>query len=326
MNLQRQYLTKNACYISGKRHIVKGIMVHSTGANNPNLKRYVQPDDGLLGVNVNGNDWNRAYPDGRSVCVHAFIGKLSNGSIATYQTLPWETVGWHSGNGSLGSSKNANNTGYIGFEICEDGLTDNAYFSRVYTEAVELCAYLCKLYDLDPAKDGAIICHSEGSQRGTASSHADVMHWFPKHAKSMDTFRSDVKALLSKYGTALYLVRKSAEDAASQIGAYEELENAAVEADENPGYKVFDTNGNLIYEPQKEDDDENMTQEKFEEMYVQMLAKSSGGSPSTWAKDSCAAAKSAGVFLGDGTGSYNWQNPVTREALAVALDRAGVLD
>lgn len=44
-------------------------MVHSTGANNPNLRRYVQPDDGVLGVNSNQNDWNRP---GLEVCVHAF--------------------------------------------------------------------------------------------------------------------------------------------------------------------------------------------------------------------------------------------------------------
>ena len=28
-------------------------------------------------------------------------------------------------------------------------------------------------------------------------SHGDVMHWFPKHGKSMDTFRADVKAGLA---------------------------------------------------------------------------------------------------------------------------------
>ena len=32
---------KNGCYIVGKKHTPKGIMVHSTGANNPWLKRYV---------------------------------------------------------------------------------------------------------------------------------------------------------------------------------------------------------------------------------------------------------------------------------------------
>lgn len=195
MNLRTLILTNNDCYKSGKKHTVKGIMVHSTGANNPNLRRYVGPDDGLLGLNQNGNHWNQPKPDGRQVCVHAFIGKLKDGSVATYQTLPWDIVGWHSGSGSLGSAKNANNNGFIGFEICEDGLTDATYFTKVYTEAVELCAYLCDKFKLDPMT--AIICHSEGHKKGIASNHADVMHWFPKHGKSMDTFRAAVKAAMS---------------------------------------------------------------------------------------------------------------------------------
>ena len=73
-------------------------------------------------------------------------------------------------------------------------MSDITYFNAVYKEAVELCAYLCKEYGLTE-KD--IICHSEGHKKGIASNHGDVMHWFPKHGKSMDTFRSDVKKLLS---------------------------------------------------------------------------------------------------------------------------------
>lgn len=160
-------------------------MVHSTGANNPNLKRYVQPDDGKLGANNNGNHWNQFRPAWSQVCVHAFIGKLADGSIATYQTLPWNMRGWHCGG-------DGNNT-HISFEICEDNLTDANYFERVYKEAVELTAYLCKMYGLDPSKNGVILCHSEGAQWGIASNHADVMHWFPKFGKNMDTFRADVK-------------------------------------------------------------------------------------------------------------------------------------
>ena len=184
MNLQKLIFTENDCYKAGKKITPKGIMVHSTGANNPNLKRYVNPDDGKLGNNPNGNHWNRP---GVSKCTHAFIGKLKDGSIATYQTLPWDHRGWHGG----GSS----NDTHIGFEICEDNLTDATYFTKVYQEAVELCAYLCKEYKFTE-KD--IICHSEGYKKGIASNHGDVMHWFPKHGKSMDTFRADVKALLTK--------------------------------------------------------------------------------------------------------------------------------
>ncbi len=51
MNLHKLLLTKNECYIRGAKMTPKGIMVHSTGANNPTLRRYVGPDDGLLGAN-----------------------------------------------------------------------------------------------------------------------------------------------------------------------------------------------------------------------------------------------------------------------------------
>ncbi len=187
MNLRTLLLTNNACYKVGRTITPKGIMVHSTGANNPYLKRYVGPDDGLLGKNQNDNHWNRDKPDGRQVCVHAFIGKLADGSVATYQTLLWNHRGWHGGGDS-------NNT-HISFEICEDGLTDAVYFNAAYQESVELCAHLCRMYNFDPMKDGVIIGHYEGYRRKIASNHADPGHWFSKHGKSMDTFRLTVKAV-----------------------------------------------------------------------------------------------------------------------------------
>jgi LysM repeat protein len=193
MNLHKLIFTQNACYKAGKTITPKGIMVHSTGANNPSLKRYVGPDDGLLGKNQYGNHWNQDKPDGRQVCVHAFIGKLADGTVAAYQTLPWNYRGWHCGSGTKGSG----NDTHISFEICEDGLTDASYFNAVYKEATELCAYLCKQYGFDPQKDGVLIGHYEGYQRGIASNHGDPKNWFSKHGKSMDTFRADVAKLIA---------------------------------------------------------------------------------------------------------------------------------
>ena len=259
MNLHKLIFTENACYKAGRNITVKGIMVHSTGANHPWLKRYVGPDDGLLGKNQYNNHWNTHHPGGREVCVHGFIGKLKDGTIATYQTLPWDHRGWHAGG-------SANNT-HIGFEICEDGLTDASYFAKVYQEAVELCAYLCKEFNLTEQN---IICHSEGYRKGIASNHGDVMHWFPKHGKSMDTFRADVKNLLNataepeapkdtdepkeetavypeKLTTGYYRVRKTWKDSKSQIGAYRVLANAKKAADKNPGTFVFTNDGVAIY-------------------------------------------------------------------------------
>ena len=201
MKLIQCILTDNDCFRTKRGIKPKGVMVHSTGADNPTLRRYVQPVKGgdgdyaalmaQLGRNKNGTHWNRP---GLDVCVHGFIGQLADGSVASVQTLPWTHRGWHAGTGTSGGS--ANNT-HISFEICEDGLTDPTYFKLVYREAVELTAHLCKSCGLDPLADGVVICHSEGYRRGVASGHADVEHWFPRHGKSMDDFRADVAAELA---------------------------------------------------------------------------------------------------------------------------------
>lgn len=200
MRLIKCILTANDCYKAGRTITPKGVMVHSTGANNPLVARYVQPVEGQsneaqlkaeIGGNRNANDWNNP---GLDVCTHAFVGKLADGGVGTVQTLPWNHRGWHAGTGTSGGS--ANNT-HIAFEICEDDLTDEGYFRKVYQEAVELTAMLCKTYNLNPLADGVVICHSEGYQRGVASNHADVMHWFPKFGKSMDTFRADVSKAMT---------------------------------------------------------------------------------------------------------------------------------
>ena len=48
---------------------------------------------------------------------------------------------------------------------------------------------------------------------------------------------------------AWYRVRKIWENSKSQIGAFKILENAKKCADANPGYKVFDASGKVVYAP-----------------------------------------------------------------------------
>jgi hypothetical protein len=187
MDLRKQLATRNDCYKAGGKLKPKGLMIHSTGANNPNLRRYVQPNDGLLGGNPYDNSFNTPQPGGSRRCVHAFIGKIASGAISTYQILPWDMEAWHCGG-------SANKT-HLSVEICEDGLKDKGYFNKVYKEATEFAAFQCKLHGFEPVKPW-LIDHSEAHDLGLASNHADVMHWFPKHGKSMDTFRADVKKLL----------------------------------------------------------------------------------------------------------------------------------
>lgn len=210
--IRQLILTQNDCYKAQQYITPKGVMVHSTGANNPYLKRYLAPNDGLIGTNQYGNHWNQS---GTNACVHAFIGKLNNGTVATYQTLPWNMRGWHAGGA-------ANNT-HISFEICEDGLTDATYFNAAYQQAVELTAYLCKLYNLNPLANGVVIGHYEGYQMGIASNHADPAHWFSKHGKSMATFRNEVynkmnqSNVLYKVQVGAFSVRANAEALLTQL-------------------------------------------------------------------------------------------------------------
>jgi N-acetylmuramoyl-L-alanine amidase len=187
MKLNAKYMTRNDCFTAGKKITPKGIMVHSTAT------------PGVMAADWFSR-WNKSYKAGetnRQVCVHAFVDDKE-----VWQYLPWNHRGWHCGG-------TGNNT-HIGIEICEPagfsygkGSTmvgynvskNESYFRKAWQNAVDLCVKLCREYDLT---EEDIICHSEGAKIGIASIHGDVMHWFPKHGESMNTFRSAVRAELNK--------------------------------------------------------------------------------------------------------------------------------
>ena len=113
-------MTQSTCYRQTRKFTPKGVLWHSTGANNPNLKRYVQPDDNakdraellrLLGTNTNRNDWNHASVQAG---LNFWIGKLADGTVAAVQTMPWDYRPWGCGSGAKGSGNDI----YIQFEIC----------------------------------------------------------------------------------------------------------------------------------------------------------------------------------------------------------------
>ena len=257
--------TQSTCYKGTSKMTVKGVLWHSTGANNPTLKRYVQPSDvkpaadtydkagwlKVLGKNTNNNDWNHIT---RQAGLNAWIGKLADSTITSIQTMPWDFKPWGCGSGTKGSCNN----GWIQFEICEDALTDKKYFDAVYKEACELTAYLCKMYNIDPkgtvtvngVKIPTILCHQDSYKLGFGSNHSDILHWFKKQGKTMDDVRNDVAKLMGKESAPaptgeMYRVRKTWADAKSQIGAYTNLDNAKKACKE--GYTVFDSKGNAVY-------------------------------------------------------------------------------
>lgn len=203
--------TQSTWYKGTRTQTPIGVLWHSTGANNPTLKRYVQPSDNasdkqywlnLLGKNQYGNDWNHIEHEAG---VNFWIGKLADGTVTSIQTAPLNYRAWGCGSCSKGSCNN----GWLQFEICEDALNDATYFNKVYQEALEITAYVCKIYNIDPygtSKCGStyvpnITCHIESHNYGCGSNHGDVLHWFPKYGKNMQTIRDDVAKLLKESGS-----------------------------------------------------------------------------------------------------------------------------
>lgn len=193
MELVQSILTNNPCYRAGKKITVKGLMLHSVGCPQPSAETFVKR-------------WNN--PESSRACVHGFIDG-NTGKV--YQTLPWDHRAWHCGGGA--------NSTHIGVEMCEPAClryTGGASFTcsdraaamvvvkRTYESAVELFAFLCKKYGLNPLADGVIISHKEGHDRGLASGHGDPDHlWKGLQCEyTMDTFRRDVAAAMGKTAAA----------------------------------------------------------------------------------------------------------------------------
>ena len=188
MEIIQCYQTKNPCYRKGTPMKPVGIVVHSTGANNPHLCRYVDCPE-WLGVNRYGNHWNR--PEAATL-VHGAIGLDKEGFVTVVNTLPYTMAAWGVGKGSRGSY-NYDPTGHIQFEMCEDDLTDPSYFDQVMGTAVAYCAQLCREYGLAAE---SIVSHKEAHAQGYASNHGDPDNWMGRFGMTMEDFRARVRAKL----------------------------------------------------------------------------------------------------------------------------------
>lgn len=242
MEIIQSILTNNPCYRAGKKIAVQGLMLHSVGCPQPDAETFVKR-------------WNNR--ESKRACVHAFIdGKTGK----VYQTLPWNHRAWHCGRGARGS---ANNT-HIGVEMCEPACiryTGGAAFScsdrdaamavvkRTYDVAVELFAFLCKQYGLNPLADGVIISHKEGHDKGLASSHGDPDHlWKGMNCEySMDTFRQAVALAMSKVQTSVQQTDK----APAQTQASQTASHAGTASDIHEGDIVSLTADAVYYEGAK---------------------------------------------------------------------------
>ena len=115
--------------------------------------------------------------------------------------MPWNYRPWGCGAGSEGSCNDL----WVQIEICEDNLNNKSYFNKVYMEACQITAYLCKLFNIDPfgfveykkQLIPTILCHQDAYKFGLGSNHNDIYHWFNKHNKTMENVKNDVYKILN---------------------------------------------------------------------------------------------------------------------------------
>lgn len=239
--------TGNRRYKSAEAFAPVGIVLHSIGTPQPKAQ-------------VLRDLWHR---DASAYVTHYVL----DDSVILH-CMPDNYKCWHIG--SPGNGK------WIGIEMCEpkqisytrgavftcsDWKTAQTYTEKCYKNAVWLIANLCKKYGWNPMT--AIYTHWEvTSKKLSNTDHVDPEHLWNGLGMGYDLarLRKDVAATMKNLPVEtkpevkaepkteekhMYRIRKSWEDAESQVGAYSVLKNAVAACED--GYAVFDEDGKQVY-------------------------------------------------------------------------------
>lgn len=203
-----------------------GITIHNTpwisvSANTTPAEQYTRAT-----VNNNMND----------VRVHFYVD-----DTCAWQNLPLTLSGWHAADGSGNGNRKT-----ISIEVIGDS-------KKAEQNAAKLAAYLLDKYNL--TVENGLFTHTHwlnvrDGKKGTIA-ELNIMknsyktcpfyilpHW--------DEFKKMVQNEQKKTPIiTVYRIRKDWDDAKSQIGAYNSLENAKKACKD--GYSVFDENGKVVY-------------------------------------------------------------------------------
>ena len=247
MNIVEKYCTGNNRYKAAQRYTPVGVVLHSIGTP--------QPKASVL--------WNYWQNNGSQYVVHYMVDDTQ-----ILHCMPDNFKCWHVG--SPGNDK------YIGIEMGEprqihytsgaqftvsDLASAQQYVKATYKNAVWLIAQLCKKYGWDPYT--AVETHYDVTRRGLSNTdHVDPEHLWNGLGMgySILTLRRHVAAAMGHAAAAptpeqpsasgqMYRIRKSWSDAASQIGAYTNLDYAKAACKD--GYAVFDAAGTQVWPEQE---------------------------------------------------------------------------
>ena len=174
-------------------------------------------------------------------------------------------------NRSWCTSSNANDQRAITIECASDTTEPYAFRDVVYQTLIKLCIDICKrngknkliwFGDKDKTlnyspKSGEMILtvHRWFANKSCPGNwmYARMGDLAEKVTKALqgsaDNGSGDSEKKSEQEPVKYYRVRKSWTDSKTQKGAYKILDNAKKCADQNPGYKVFDADGKVVYEP-----------------------------------------------------------------------------
>lgn len=229
--------TGNRRYAAAEPLRPQGVVLHSIGTPQPRAR-------------VLRDYWQR---DASPYAVHYVVDDKE-----VLHCMPDHYKCWH-----VGSPGNAR---WLGVELCEPAqirytggaaftISDleaaRTYADAAYENAVWLLAKLCRDHGWDPFT--AVYTHREVTrQRLSNTDHVDPEHLWDGLGlgRSLLQLRRDVARAMDVPAAAapaetMYRVRKSWSDAASQIGAYRNLDYAKAACPS--GYAVYDAAGNQVW-------------------------------------------------------------------------------
>lgn len=185
VNVIEAFVAQNPLYQQYTRIPVRKLVLHSVGCPQPNAAVFAR-------------QWQTAR-----YFAHAVL--QADGTV--YQVVPWDCRLMHVG---------AANAYSIGVEmtvpdcirytsgatfVCSNWARAAAQVTGTYNTAVELFAWLCTRFGLDPNKD--IISHAEAGKLGIGTDHVDPEHLWRQLGMgyTMDGFRADVAAAMAAKNT-----------------------------------------------------------------------------------------------------------------------------
>ncbi len=225
----------------------------------------------IIGVTIHNTSWittasettpaeqyTRATVNGNmnDVRVHYYVD-----NTCAWQNLPLTLSGWHAADGSGNGNRRT---------IAIECIMSSAYSDKdkkSEDNAAKLAAALLKKYNLSidnlyththwlnvrDGKSGSVDYLNTAKNLYKMCPLYILPHWSAFKAKVQSYMNSGTSAATTPTTTQLYRVRKSWNDAKSQIGAFSSLENAKKAC--KSGYYVFDANGNVVYPAKKSIDE-----------------------------------------------------------------------